>query len=80
MKVYIKVDMHTLDGTCINSYIQKSSLCSVYIHISQGTVVYRTLYIGIAMVFVFSPYIRKFSSYFHFQVIVTFNDFIALNV
>ena len=36
-----------------------------------------TLYIGIAMVFVFSPYIRKFSSYFHFQVIV---DFIALNV
>ena len=39
-----------------------------------------TLYIGIAMVFVFSPYIRKFSSYFHFQVIVTFNDFIALNV
>ena len=26
-----------------------------------------TLYIGIAMVFVFSPYIRKFSSYFQFQ-------------
>ena len=36
-----------------------------------------TLYIGIAMVFVFSPYIRKFSSYFHFQVILTF---IVLNV
>ena len=39
-----------------------------------------TLYIGIAMVFVFSPYIIKFSSYFHFRVILTFNDFIALNV
>ena len=39
-----------------------------------------TLYIGIAMVFVFSPYIRKLSSYFHFQGILTFNDFIALNV
>ena len=39
-----------------------------------------TLYIGIAMVFVFSPYIRKFSSFFHFQVILTFNDFIGLNV
>ena len=47
--------------------------------LSQGTVV-ATLYIGIAMVFVFSQYIRKFSSYFHFQVILTFNDFIALNV
>ena len=39
-----------------------------------------TLYIGIAMVFVFSPYIRKFSSYFHFQVILSLNDFIALSV
>ena len=36
-----------------------------------------TLYIGIAMVFVFSPYIWKFSSYFQFQVILTFNDFTA---
>ena len=33
-----------------------------------------TLYIGIAMVFVFSPHIRKFSSYFHFRA---FNDFIV---
>ena len=36
-----------------------------------------TLYIGIAMVFVFSPYIWKFSSYFRFQLILTFNDFKA---
>ena len=39
-----------------------------------------TVYIGIAMVFVFSPYIRKFSSYFHFQVNLTFNDFTAQNM
>ena len=36
-----------------------------------------TLYIGIAMVFVFSPYILKYSSYFQFQVSSTFNDFTA---
>ena len=42
--------------------------------ISQGMVV-ATLYIGIAMVFfVFSPYIRKFSSYFHLQVITEFTE------
>ena len=34
----------------------------------------RTLYIRIAMVFVFSPYIRKFSSYFQFS---TSDDFTA---
>ena len=34
-----------------------------------------TLHIGIAMVFVFSPYILKYSSYFQFHV--SFNDFIA---
>ena len=39
-----------------------------------------TLYIGIAMVFVFSQYIRKFSSYFQFQVISTFYDFTAQNL
>ena len=36
-----------------------------------------TVVIGIAMVFVFSPYIRKFSSYFQFQVILTSDDFTA---
>ena len=36
-----------------------------------------TLYIGIAMVFVFSPYIWKFTFCFRFQVNLTFNDFIA---
>ena len=36
-----------------------------------------TLYIGIAMVFVFSPYIRKLTSCFQFQVNFTFNDFTA---
>ena len=34
-----------------------------------------TLYIGIAMVFVYSPYILKYSSYFQFQVSLTFNEF-----
>ena len=34
-----------------------------------------TLHIGIAMVFVFSPYIMKFSSCFQ----LTFNDFTAHN-
>ena len=36
-----------------------------------------TLYIGIAMVFVISPYIRKFTFCFKFQVNLTFNDFTA---
>ena len=39
-----------------------------------------TLYIGIAMVFVFSPYIRKFTSCFQFQVNLTFNDLTAQNM
>ena len=39
-----------------------------------------TLYIEIAMVFVFSLYIRKFPSCFQFQVKLTFNDFTAQNM
>ena len=39
-----------------------------------------TLYIGIAMVFEFSPYIRKFTSCFQFQVNLTINDFTAQNM
>ena len=39
-----------------------------------------TLYIGIAMVFVFSPYICKFTSCFQFQVNLTFNDLTAQNM
>ena len=40
-----------------------------------------TLYIlGIAMVFVFSPYIWKFTSCFQFQVNLTFNDLTAQNM
>ena len=39
-----------------------------------------TLYIGIAMVFVFSPYIWKFTSCFQFQVNLTFNDLTAQNL
>ena len=39
-----------------------------------------TLYIGIAMVFVFPPYIWKFTSCFQFQVNLTFNDFTAQNM
>ena len=39
-----------------------------------------TLYIGIAMVFEFSPYIWKFTSCFQFQVNLTFNDFTAQNM
>ena len=46
--------------------------------VSQGITGYgSTLYIGIAMVFVFSPYILKYSSYFQFQVSLTFNEFTA---
>ena len=32
------------------------------------------------MVFVFSPYIRKFTSCFQFKVNLTFNDFTAQNM
>ena len=39
-----------------------------------------TLYIGIAMVFVFSPYIWKFTSCFQFQVNLTFSDLTAQNM
>ena len=39
-----------------------------------------TLYIGIAMVFVFSPYIWKFTSCFQFQVNLAFNDLTAQNM
>ena len=39
-----------------------------------------TLYIGIAMVFVFSPYIWKFTSCFQFQVNLTFTDLTAQNM
>ena len=39
-----------------------------------------TLYIGIAMFFVFSPYIWKFISCFQFQVNLTFNDLTAQNM
>ena len=39
-----------------------------------------SLYIGIVMGFVFSPYIRKFTSHFQFQVNLTFNDFTAQNM
>ena len=37
-------------------------------------------YIGIAIFFVFSPYIWKFTSCFQFQVNLTFNDFTAQNM
>ena len=57
---------------------------NVHVHVYYASTEIRTitgyggtLYIGIAMVFVFSPYIWKFSSYFQFQVIRTFNDFTA---
>ena len=39
-----------------------------------------TLYIGIAMVFVFSPYIWKFTSCFQFQVNLTINNLTAQNM
>ena len=68
---------HMQKLTAATPYVSAMTCVLIKLHITRyGS----TLYIGIAMVFVFSPYIRKFSSYFHFQVIVTFNDFIALNV
>ena len=38
------------------------------------------VYIGIPMVFVFSPYIRKFNSYLQFQVNLTLHNFTAQNM
>ena len=61
---------------CVHVFTDSAGL-DVWLTMCYITRYGSTLYIGIAMVFVFSPYIRKFSSYFHFQVI---NDFIALNV
>ena len=62
--------MRNVDDERIYIYI-------VYIYITgYGS----TLYIGIAMVFVFSPYIWKFTSCFQFQVNLTFNDFTAQNI
>ena len=60
-------------------------LCLVYVHVHAVTLntptcitgYGSTLYIGIAMVFVFSPYIWKFTSCFQFQVNLTFNDLTA---
>ena len=55
-----------------NPYIQGTTVpCDVHAYITRYS---STLYIGIAMIIVFPPYIRKFSSYFHFQVILTFNE------
>ena len=57
---------------CLWAWCSRSimNLC-MYRYITQyGS----TVYIGIAMVFVFPPYIRKFSSCFQFQVKLTFND------
>jgi hypothetical protein len=57
--------------------VQPARKFYIYIYITgYGS----TLYIGIAMVFVFSPYIWKFTSCFQFQVNLTFNDFIAQNM
>ena len=52
-------------------------LSCVYIIVTDLTITGygSTLYIGIAMVFVYSPYILKYSSYFQFQVSLTFNEF-----
>ena len=49
------------------------SLCTAWYITGYGS----TLYIGFAMVFVFSPY---FTSCFQFQVNLTFNDFTAQNM
>ena len=46
--------------------------------VSQATVI--PCICGLLQGFVFSPYIREFSFYFHSQVIFTFNDFTALNM
>ena len=46
---------------------------------SHSTVVL-CIIIEIGMVFVFSSYIRKFGSYFQFQVNMTSDNFTALNV
>ena len=66
---------------CVYNFV-----CSIYIiYTAHKNCIYitgygSTLYIGIAMVFVFSPYIWKFTSCFQFQVNLTFNDFTAQNM
>ena len=64
---------------------QKLSSCTPEVITQHGSTGYitgygSTLYIGIAMVFVFSPYIWKFTSCFQFQVNLTFNDLTAQNM
>ena len=58
--------------------------CILYIHVlyvaGHITGYGNTLYIGIAMVFVFSPYMWKFTPCFQFQVNLTLNDFTAQNM
>ena len=61
------------------SRILLSYISAMYIHV-HVTGYGSTLYIGIAMVFVFSPYIWKFTSCFQFQVNLTFNDLTAQNM
>ena len=54
-----------------------TSACTQNVFLAFITGYGSTLYIGIAMVFVFSAYILKYSSYFQFQVSLTFNEFTA---
>ena len=59
--------------------IHRANYKFLYVCILHGSITQygSIVYIGIAMVFVFSPYIRKFSSYCLFQVNLTSDDFTA---
>ena len=77
--------MHTKMNTTttITATIISTVLCSDTHGIMWCTTITgygSTLYIGIAMVLVFSPYIWKFTSCFQFQVNLTFNDLTAQNM
>ena len=65
---------HTSCGYVYNNHPEYTSLL---LNWSSITGYGSTLYIGIAMVFVFSPYIRKLASCFQFQVNFIFYDFTA---
>ena len=78
------IHLHLFLVLCVSVYIVlQFSILSIIIQCSTVSYITgygSTLYIGIAMVFVFSPYIWKFTFCFQFQVNLTFNDFIAQNM
>ena len=62
-----KTELSTVSST-ETQHLPKSGISQGMV--ASGYLVYRDYYV----IFVFSPYIRKFSSYFHLQVITEFTE------